>query len=154
MNFVLLGISTFAFPIIHDFRLSKEERIKLNVIINIYKKYQLVTDSTDISKLSEDYAIVVAKPVQTEEIIDPEMGIKFKGVTGINRSIEIIEDTVNDKTVQTVKYRSITNEELKNFTYGQFTSNKFDIPGQNSFLKKIKLRNNFFFENYKSLDFI
>jgi hypothetical protein len=152
MNYLFLGISVLSFPFIMESRIDRENRIKLNLLKNIYKKYQLLDDSTDVSKLSEDYAVVVLKKIENnEEIIDHEMGLSFKGIMGLTRNIKIAESFGDEKTIQVAKYRGTTNEELKKMTNGKFSLSNFEVKGQHLSIRNIILRKNFILENYKRL---
>ena len=147
MDFIFLGISALAFPIIIDSGSDRENKIKLNVLKNIYKKYQLVDDKTDVTKISDDYPLVICKSIQTEEIVDHEMGLSFKGVTGLSRNIQIAEKFGDGNSLQAATYKGTTNEELKKITDGKFTLSSFEVKAQNFSFRNIILRKNFLIEN-------
>lgn len=152
MNFIFLGVSALAFPIAFSSNISRENKIRSDVLKNIYKKYQFIDENTDLSEISDDYALVISKKLQTDEIIDHELGLSFKGVTALSRNIQIAEDMGDEKSIQPIKYRYTNNEEIKQMTNGKFCFSSFSARGQNIFLRNIILRKNFIEENFHKLN--
>jgi len=148
MKPIFLGICALVTPFFYDRFIKKGKSIKKIALQNVKRKFQLVDQEADISKISEDYPIIVYKPLKISEILDHEIGLRFSDVVFIKRTIEVVDkDTLTEASIQPTKYRSLTDKELSERTNGKFENSRFDLFSKHISLRGIKLDENFFKKN-------
>lgn len=145
MKPIFLGVCALLTPFLYD-HYKRGDKIKKKVLLeSIKRKYQLVVEKTDISQISEDYPVIVYKKIKHAEILDYDLGLKFSDVLALKRKIEIVDkDTLTEQSVQPTKFRSISDKELNDATFGKLKNSEFNFFAKHAYLDKIKLKDYFF----------
>lgn len=149
MKPLFIGLCALVTPLVYDNLYRKEKTIKLNVFQKIFGKYQLVDEQTDLNTVSEDYPVILYRPLKLGEgsIKDDELGLEFKDVCALTRTVEVKVDLNNNGSNQ--EFIKVPDTQLKNLTNGKFSKCYLELVAKKLHFDDIKLNDNFFPEFFR-----